>query len=556
MAHIRGKEHPLRDIFSDQFAFSIPPFQRPYSWKSEHANALINDLISFMREADSVNNLPPYFLGSIVLIKKEELPDAEIVDGQQRLTTLTILLSVLRELASSQDKKNLTKFIYEEGNSIADTSNRYRLTLRDRDTEFFQSNIQHEGGIQLLKKLGSAALSDSQKNIQTNALLLLEIAQTLSEHERTHLAQAIIRRCYLVEISTSDLESAYNVFSILNDRGLNISHADILKAQVIGKIPSKQRNRYNTKWEDAEEQLGDINFKRLFNHLNIIYSSGNDRRHTESLLTQFRENVYPTASPTLSSAQFIDEIFLPHAKALAIINHANYKHTKDAKKINNLINLHKKISDHIMYYRSYPISEWIAIAIHYMSLHLNEPDLISRFLTELERLRIVLSLQMEPMHGRRFREVTARYDQLLYAIRNGDNLYAPESPLQITPSEKTSCIEILNGDVYHLELAKYILLRLDHALSAATEPNYDYSDITIEHVLPQKPRENSVWITTFPDKAERAKYVNRLGNLLLLSRSKNSEANNYDFAEKKKKIFYITKRNLFFCTYNPSPARR
>src|SRR3712207_1048229 len=94
---LSAQEQPLAKIFSDDFAFSIPGYQRPYAWTTEHAGELLDDLLDFMgTDGESRGALNPYFLGSIVLIKGLT-PESEVVDGQQRLTTLTILLAVLRE---------------------------------------------------------------------------------------------------------------------------------------------------------------------------------------------------------------------------------------------------------------------------------------------------------------------------------------------------------------------------------------------------------------------------------------------------------------------------
>lgn len=92
MPKISGAEYPLKKIFSSDFDFMIPSYQRPYAWTTEEAGELFNDIKDFMdQQADD----DPYFLGSIVLIKNETDSRAEVIDGQQRLTTLTILLSVL-----------------------------------------------------------------------------------------------------------------------------------------------------------------------------------------------------------------------------------------------------------------------------------------------------------------------------------------------------------------------------------------------------------------------------------------------------------------------------
>ena len=88
----------------------------------------------------------PYFLGSIVLIKDEGNSLSFVVDGQQRLTTLTMLFCVLRELASGDAQSELDGFIREAGNRLRGTQDRFRLSLRARDKDFFQDNVQARGG--------------------------------------------------------------------------------------------------------------------------------------------------------------------------------------------------------------------------------------------------------------------------------------------------------------------------------------------------------------------------------------------------------------------------
>lgn len=154
VAKIHGAEFPIRKIFSNDFNFRIPLYQRPYSWTTEHAGELLDDLISFIGSDTSVSidSLSPYFLGSVVLIKDEAQPDAEVVDGQQRLTTLTILLSALRHTITTPVYANgMTNYLYQEGNPLEGTPNRYRLTLRERDADFFRNHVQDAGQVANLK---------------------------------------------------------------------------------------------------------------------------------------------------------------------------------------------------------------------------------------------------------------------------------------------------------------------------------------------------------------------------------------------------------------------
>ena len=100
---------------------------------------------------------------------------------------------------------------------------------------------------------------------------------------------------------------------------------------------------------------------------------------------------------------------------------------------------------------------------------------------------------------------------------------------------------MLNGNLYHeAKIRLYVLLRLDSELSKG-QASYNYPIITVEHVLPQTPEANSVWMTRFPTEDMRQQYTHKLGNLVLLARKKNSQAQNYDFDLKKQKYFSTAK---------------
>src|SRR5437870_5844013 len=179
--NIHGSEYPIKKIFSDDFAFTIPLYQRAYAWTTEESEELFQDLLTAMNSfEESIDDLSPYFLGSIVLIKGDE-PDAQVIDGQQRLTTLTMLLAALRSMIKSEYVEGLTSFLCEKGNVITGTPTRYRLRLRERDAQFFQKYIQDEGGIEDLKNLHNASLPESQRNIRDNTSGFIRELQKLSE---------------------------------------------------------------------------------------------------------------------------------------------------------------------------------------------------------------------------------------------------------------------------------------------------------------------------------------------------------------------------------------
>ncbi len=520
VAKIHGAEFPIRKIFSNDFNFKIPLYQRPYSWTTEQAEELLDDLVSFIG-ADlsvSIDDLSPYFLGSIVLIKSEGQPDAEVVDGQQRLTTLTILISALRTTIETPEyASGLTDYVYQEGSALEGTPNRYRLTLRDRDAVFFKTHIQDEGQIVALTKMNAAQLTDAQQNIRANAKLYVEALRKLSEEQRVRLAQFIVKNCLLVVVSTPDLDSAYRIFSILNDRGLDLSHSDILKSEIIGRIDSDKQEDYNERWEDAEEELGRDAFSDLFGYIRMIYRK---QKLRESVLKEFREHV---VKQTDDSKKLIDEVLIPFAGAFATIRTSSYESTAGAEQVNGLLKWLNRVDN----------VDWIPPAIRFLALNKAHADKLSRFLTELERLASYMMICRCGINER-----FERYGKLITHIDKDVDLYAEGSPLQLTNDECRSFVTELNGDVYRQVPRRriYILLRLDSELSDGSA-SYDHGVISIEHVLPQNPRENSQWCDWFPTQGMRDRWVHRLGNLLLLNRKKNSSASNFDFDEKKKTYF-------------------
>ncbi|QZZ18953.1 DUF262 domain-containing protein [Leptothermofonsia sichuanensis E412] len=229
-------------------------------------------------------------MGSIVLIKNEDAPEADVVDGQQRLTTITILLAILRSLLSQESASEVTKFIYQKGNRFEGTDDRYRLKLRERDEDFFRKYIQDEKSLNALLELDTSQLTDSQRNIQTNARYFLEELRQISEQRLEQFVHYLMTRCFLVVVSTPDLDSAYRIFSILNARGLDLSLTDLLKSEIIGAIATSQQEKYTRIWEDEEEDLGRETFQELFSHIRMISRKAKLR---ETALNEFRKYIQP-----------------------------------------------------------------------------------------------------------------------------------------------------------------------------------------------------------------------------------------------------------------------
>ncbi len=509
---IKASEHNLNNIFSDDYLFEIPLYQRPYAWTTEQADELLDDLVSAMeRDAQS-----PYFLGSIVLIKNERDSQSTVVDGQQRLTTLSMLFCVLRELADGKGKSELDDFVKETGNSRRGTQDRFRLNLRSRDKDFFHDNVQTQGAISQFLKKDTASFSDSQKLIFTNVDRLNNTLSKLTEAKREALVSFIVDQCYLVVVTATDRDSAYRIFSVMNDRGLDLSPTDILKAETIGKIAESEQEAYGQKWEDIEEKTGRENFRELFAHIRMIAVKDKLR---QTLQADFQERILKN----VKGIDFIDGILEPYADVYEIVNKASYESTQDAEAVNEYLRHLGRLDNF----------DWIPPAMAFFRKRREDREELINFTKDLERLAYGLFLRRANINER-----INRYADVLREIERDADLTLNDSALQLRDEEKSEIISALGGSIY-LQTAvvrRTLLERLD-SLLADTGASYARSTVTVEHVLPQNPEADSEWMTWFPDEEKRQAWTHKLANLVLLSHRKNSAASNFDFRRKKNEYF-------------------
>lgn len=175
---------------------------------------------------------------------------------------------------------------------------------------------------------------------------------------------------------------------------------------------------------------------------------------------------------------------------------------------------------------------WMPPAIAFFHKHKSDREGLSKFARDLERLAYALFILRANINAR-----IGRYARVLKSIEEGQDLFVGDSPLQLSLIEKKDVKSRLNEPIYTVpRIPKPLLLRLD-SLLAGEGATYDHPVISIEHVLPQTPKQGSQWMKSFPDEDDREYWVHRLANLVLLSRRRNISASNYDFDQKKKKYF-------------------
>ncbi|EHM53853.1 DUF262 domain-containing protein [Cardiobacterium valvarum] len=509
----------IREIFEGSYQFEIPDYQRPYAWTTGQATELFDDLYSAMQDAQVSGSGSQYFLGSIVLIKNDRDPKSSVVDGQQRLTTLTMLFAVLRTVMPDA-ADDITDFLYKKGKFSLGEKNEYRLTAREEDADFFRTHIQEPGGIAQLVA-STDKLEDSRLRYRENATLLLEKAKALSPDDRNALWKFLANDCSLVVISTPDLEAAYRIFSVLNNRGLGLAPIDILKAEVLGSIRrmggEDEAHTYSKKWSEIESRLGRDAFGELFGHIRSIYAKQKQRA---TLVKEFKERVTEYKTPI----DLVDKVIKPYAKVWDFVRNADFEVTEYAEKINEYLSWLNRVD----------FKDWVPPALLYSKRFQQQPKLLAEFFKALERLTYFLLVTKVGINER-IEIYAALTKEIEPDAFKGD--LAALTTLTLSDAQKRKFVEALDGKVYDdLPKARMALvLRLESLVRA---PGVRFQDaVSLEHVLPQTPPDGSDWIKWFPDKDERDYWTHRLANLVPLDRKKNSSARNYDFAKKKEVYF-------------------
>lgn len=514
---ISGAEYPLAKIFSSDFDYAIPSYQRPYAWTEVQAGDLFADLYDFfIKEKDDT-----YFLGSIVLIKEEGKPHAEVIDGQQRLTTLTILFAALTSHFSDDLRSDFENYLREPGRASQGLKPHPRLTLRERDSQFFTVYVQ---GLKLkeLLALDPAQLdNESQRNIRRNAEVLLQKLDASFQGDIDRLCDFggfLVRRCFLVAVSTPSQQSAFRVFSVLNSRGMDLLPTDIIKSDIIGNITNPETQDEVTEcWEELEVKTGRDGFAELFGHIRMIFAREKARR---TLLEEFREQVIKKFE---SSEKLMSIVIEPYADAYLIAKKCQYLSTTNATDVNALLKWLNRIEN----------SDWLPSAIRFLATHGKNADYVLWFFHKLERLASFMHVCGYDVNQR-----IERYASVLLELEGAHSLDAPISAVELTLDEKSKMLQVLDGDIYLLTARRrnYLLLRLDAFLGDGAA-SYDVGLLTIEHVLPQTVNPASKWQKIWPDEELRRQWVHRIANLVLLTQRRNSQAQNYDFGQKKSAYF-------------------
>jgi hypothetical protein len=340
---------------------------------------------------------------------------------------------------------------------------------------------------------------------------------TISDIER--FVTYLLNNVLFIYVATEELDDAFRLFTILNDRGIPLSNSDILKARNLGAIASSNNDptKWAEYWEEVEGEIGRDEFDRLLSWVRTIYVKDKAR---EGLLKEFDERIYgakpaPLLTLGVDTFQAVKAYKDAHDGAILF----NNQPASLGNAYCNRINVMRK---------GLPSTDWIPPVLEWYRKF--GPKKLEDFIERIDnKFSADWILQLTP---------TQRISNMNDILKAIEIAKIPDDVLASTvfAFDKSQLRTLLDAEIYGRRFAKYVLLRLEYLLSSHTALLNLPDEISVEHILPQSPPPGSRWCSDFT-QLQRDTWLHRIGNLMLLSRRKNTSLGNLDFANKKTRYF-------------------
>lgn len=503
---MKAEELKIEDVLVQTKTFVIPPYQRPYSWSEDNARQLVEDIFTSMEQGDR-----EYFIGSLICIQDQRNDYRfEVVDGQQRLTTLTLICAKLSQLIeNTKVRDDLQERILHE-DVYSDMPEEPRLQVRPKEYELFTNHVV------MGKTSGLPAKLTHTENLFINNFRIIgEYLAQFDEKTLIKFSRYLLRNVFIVFVRTGDFASSYRLFNVLNNRGTPLSDGDLIKNKLFEMAESHHiaASQVEQKWAQLEETIGIENIDRFLNINTIANKRDKDRvipkslpAYTRRLEVEYDNSVIPFLNDLLTSAR----------------NYQRLKENDFTGDSGKFVRSMSQLQD-----------EWIPPVLAFLNRAsrencFSEQDLCT-FLSAFEKvfyqgwIRKLIKSKREMMYF----EVLPRInnpDHTIHSILEGIHIYADNADFAYH----------LNGDLYEpspnkVQMVKAVLLRLEEE-SQDDSVQKIYHRVTIEHILPQNMKD-PYWQQHFTEDSH-VQWVQKLGNLTLLGGSKNSSAQHNSFPKK------------------------
>jgi len=493
----------LKDVFGGPSShYQIPLYQRPYNWEDEHIEQLWEDLHSAFQANDDY-----YFLGPVVLANTNE-GHLEVIDGQQRLTTLTILFCVLRDFYFARLRKRddvLKNQILDAIQSMVDKRYRLRLITQVQYHSIFQHEILDR--VTLPKVPLTNAQKQQWRHKFTNAAALLKRYLDTMYHDRgvdaiSDFVRYILDHVIFVTITCSNRVSAIKVFQIINTRGLELDLADLVKSSLLSRLESDRESReFMSSWsiiESIAERHGESVTDILTYYAYYLLGARPRRSLYEALEKPLRDR-------SAKDITFDLRTFAEHYDDLQ-------------KRYSAQIDLFTYLRDKVY---------WKTILVTARMVRFQDVEALCRGLVKVYYSYWIAGYTIAKIRDFAFTLIrTLKANRSLARITKAINL----------KMKKDSVIdyleESLESDVDNRPWIKPLLICVERAQTDQSLTIAYGQNVQIDHILPIKWRNHEGWKKKWTDEMAE-KWIGKLGNLTLLSGPKNIAASDDEFKRKK-----------------------
>jgi len=501
MKTITAKPEDIRTIFSREY--QIPMFQREYSWEQEQCETLWDDLIDFHNEKDKKDK---YFLGNIVVHPIDESEKFSVIDGQQRLTTLLLLIRALFDNAGTV--KALEECLKIKDKLSSELTNNIRLN----------SDVIENDKKNLEKIILEGRCDDENSRLYINYDMfkkkISDWKQGKTSDELNKLILTFLDNVVLLPILCETEDDALNIFETINNRGLSLSDADIFKSKLYAGIESSKRSEFIDEWNELYDQ------EDLFRILMYICrAQENDISREKGLRSYFSSKTGRLQNP--------GDVMASLKKINAIID------TKTGIYNDSLWNI---LENYPNQYWRYPLY----VFLHKYLIWKKDGELYlpEEYYEEYKKL-VMLTTAYYFVKGVVYNSVNTVKDttfKVCAKIENNDN-YLSEYIDNMGNDLKIFYDKLESADLGRCKRG-IILLSGFLNKSQSVEDFYDLilnSSIEIEHILPRKWSDNNDW-----DEQKAKEVMETLGNLAPFEKKLNISASN-EFFKKKKKAYKESK---------------
>lgn len=540
---IESQDLSVGALFKD--FYSVPDFQREYVWQREQVERLLQDLYDeFYDEEGRILAGPEYFLGSVVACKGED-GTFQLIDGQQRMTTLYLILCMMRDMLS--DSGAASSKVLDSQIAAAATDprtyeevERFRVTLQYEDSEDVLDKIA--AGNKLLGKIPEKTVS--VRNILSACREIREFLATNLDTDAKRLREfhgVLTTRVKLIRIVTPTIANALKVFETINDRGVGLNAMDLLKNLLFMRTTSKDYPRLKDRWKKLVDTLDSCDEKPLrflryyiMAHHEIDYHRGIREDEIYDWFVQHAAECGIDADP-LGFLEKLIECAQAHANFLACKDVAG----NDNRYLRNLVLLGGALRQ-----------QYILL----MAARNLPTPLFDRLCRAIENLFFCYIITREPT--KTFERNFARWSPDLRGVKDEKGLdafvkkYFVEDMATRADRFDFAFRELSQSRLQQYRM-RYILAKLTQYIEEQAWGNpahghldhYIAKNVEIEHILPSTPQPD---VRAAFDKSDQYDdYAGRLGNLTLLEKTINSSVSNASFSEKapgyRQSAFLLTK---------------